>query len=439
MQGGQEKSLQPDSAVPGSSTNSELSERAQRRNSLVFFLNTALAYLVGPVFYVGVLHAAILNTLGVSNTVANLPESVSLWVAPLPVLIAWIWPSPRLLRPMLTTALVIQGSAGLVIAGLFVTTPPSWLIAALVAHAAIIGAMNGVRQMCLWELIGRGLSPTLRAKTLAWTFGITPVFAVVGSFASQLVLSGKILNFEILQPVPEPWKYVVLFGATGPAMLLSAALMALADVPPTPETGTRAGVIEVLSGLRQYLLNPMILVCALGFLLTYGGTMIMNNLSLYAREAIGSSPEDFAGDQLALRFGFKCLAGFALGWLVLRIHAKASLLATTGICLAGVAWALVVPGRWYLLSFGFLGAGELFYVYYLNYIVGCSAPERIRENTAYTNLIAVAVGFFPVLYGAASDLYDLRASFGVAIAILAAAILIVQLGLPRQPAVARPK
>jgi MFS family permease len=185
--------------------------------------------------------------------------------------------------------------------------------------------------------------------------------------------------------------------------------------------------------LRQYFLQPLILVSAIAFMLTYAGTMVMNNVSLFAREAIGESPESYAGLQLALRFGCKCLAGFGLGWLVARVHAKASLVATTAAFLAGVGWALVVPGRWYLLSFGLLGAGELFYVYYMNYIVGCSPQERIRENTAYTNLLTVVVGFVPVAFGFLSDRYGLRSSFAAAIAILALAIMIVAVGLPRQP------
>jgi hypothetical protein len=111
--------------------------------------------------------------------------------------------------------------------------------------------------------------------------------------------------------------------------------------------------------------------------------MIMNNMSLYARETLGEAPEKYAGVQLALRFGFNCVMGFGLGWLVTKIHARASLMATTSICSAGIAWALFVPGQWYLLGFGLLGAGELFYVYYLNYIVSSSAaatdfPAHVR-------------------------------------------------------------
>ena len=410
-----------------------LSESQQRRNSLVFLVTNAFVYLVAPVFYVGVLHAAILESFGASDTVANLPEAVYFWMMPVPVLIAWAWPSSRWLRPMLVAALLAMGGAGLFVAVIVVAAPPSWIVATLVVHAGIIAIGNGVRQMCLWELIGRGVSAERRGWTLGWTFGLGPVFAVAGSCASQLVLSGNFLDLVRTRPIPAPWNYVVLFGSTVPAMGIAAALIGLACVPAPAEVIARTRVSDVLSGLRQYFLRPLIMAAAIAFLLTLGGTMIMNNLSLYARDAIGEAAEKYAGLQMALRFGFKCLAGFALGWLVTRMHARASLLATTGICLAGVAWALLVPGKWYLFSFGLLGAGELFYVYYMNYIVGCSAADRIRENTAYTNLLTVIVGFLPLVFGAVSDRFGFHASFVLAIMIFAAAVLIVILFLPKQP------
>lgn len=414
-------------------------ESWQRRNCLVFLANTALAYLVAPVLYVGVLQAAVSKSYEASDAVANLSESVALWVAPLPVLAAWLWPAPRLLRPMLTGCLVAMGAAGLVVALVFAAAPRSWAVPAMVVHAGVIGVANGVRNMCLWELIGRGMSPEWRGRTLGWTFGVGPAFAVLGSCLSQLILSGKFLDWAPIEPAPPPWSYVILFGATCPAMWLSAALVSLAHAPEAAEADARVGLTRIVAGLRAYFLNPLIVAAAFGFLLTYGGTMIMNNLSLYAREAIGESPEQYAGLQLALRFGLKSLAGFALGWLVTRFDAKAALLATTSLALAGVAWASLVPGPWYLLSFGLLGGGELFYVYYLNYIVGCSAPERIRENTAYTNLLTILVGALPLLFGLASDRYGLRFSFALAIGILAAALAIVAVRLPRQPIAAESK
>ena len=169
---------------------------------------------------------------------------------------------------------------------------------------------------------------------------------------------------------------------------------------------------------------------------TYIGSMIMKNMSLYARETLGEAPEKYAGVQLAPPFGFKCVMGFGLGWLVTKLHARTSLIATTSICIAGIAWALFVPSKWYLLGFGLLGAGELFYVYYLNYIVSCSKLERMRENTVYTTLVTVTIGVMPIAIRLMSDRFDLRASFVAAIGILALALILVQLRLPEQPKVA---
>ncbi|MCC6507848.1 MAG: hypothetical protein IT423_01985 [Pirellulaceae bacterium] len=419
---------------------SSVPESAQFRNGLVFMLATSLTYLIAPVTYVGVLHATILESLDASDTVANLPEAVYLWVTPIPLLIAWFWPSPKLLRPMLTWAMFVKGAAGAIAALVFAFAPKSFWIPVLLIHPGIIGITGGVQPMCLWELIGRGMTPKMRGLTLGWTYGIGPLFAVLGSCASQLILKGDFLGMLKVTALSPPWSYVLLFGLSCPAMLLSVVLVQMAQVPPlsASESNVKSGVRwhEILQGLRAYFLNPLIMTAAIGFLLTYGGSMIMTNMSLYARETLGEAPEKYAGIQLALRFGFKCVMGFALGWLVTRMHARASMMATTLICIAGIAWALFVPGKWYLLSFGLLGGGELFYVYYLNYIVSCSKPERMRENTAYTNLITVTIGIMPILFGLVSDRFGLQASFVFAITILLMAVILVQTRLPKHPRVA---
>ncbi len=429
----------PDPSTPGTTVDecADLPIHAQRRNSLVFILNHALGYFVAPVFYVGVLHAAILSALGFSDTIANLPESVYMWMTPLPVLIAWFWPSTRHARRILVSTYVIEGLAGLLAAVLFLVTP-QWLVVGIVVHSAVIGIANGVVTMCLWELIGRGMTPERRGWTLGITFGVGPLFAVLGSCASQLILNGNFLDLIHVTPVPKPWCYVVLFGTTGPAMAVSAACVFLAHVPRESSVEPSVSVAGVMQGLREYFAYRLILIAICGFLLTSaGGNMILNNLALFVRDTTGEPPDTYTGLQLTLRFGCKSLFGFALGWMLARFDAKTPALATTLICLAGIVWALVVPGKWYLFSFGLLGAGELFYIYYLNYIVGCSAPHRIRENTAYTNVIMIAVSFMPLIYGAISDSYGLRASFFLALGILAGATIIVSTLLPRQPVPSR--
>lgn len=412
----------------------DLPEYAQQRNSLVFILNTSIGYFVAPVFYVGVLHAAILSSLGFSDTISNLPESVYMWMLPLPVMIAWFWPSTHYLRRMLVINYLVKGLAGLVAAALFFWAPPSWLATGIVAHAAVIGVTNGVTNMCLWELIGRGMTSARRGWTLGIAFGVGPLFAVLGSCASQLILSGNFLDLIHVPQVPKPWCYVLLFGVTGPAMGLAAACVFLAYLPRTATDEPGTSITGVIQGLRQYFTYRLILIAICGFLLTSaGGNMIMNNLALFVRDATGESPDRYTGLQLALRFGCKSIFGFALGWMLARFQAKTPALATTLICMAGIVWALLMPGKWYLFSFGLLGAGELFYVYYLNYVVACSPPERIRENTAYTNVIMVLVSFMPLIYGGISDRYGLRASFYVALGILMAAVWIVATLLPQRP------
>jgi hypothetical protein len=89
----------------------------------VFIVNMSLIYLVAPVFYVGVLHAAICNSLGASDTIANLPASVNLWMNPLPVLISWLWPSPRASRRILIAAYLLVGTGGGVAAASFAAAP----------------------------------------------------------------------------------------------------------------------------------------------------------------------------------------------------------------------------------------------------------------------------------------------------------------------------
>ena len=412
-----------------------LSASLQIRNLLLYACSIALYYLAAPVLYVGVLQAGLFKDLKADDSLANLPASVYLWMAPVPVFVAWLCPQVRLLRPMLLLAYLTMATAGGAVAATLMWGSRSAVIVAVVVHAGILGGANGVVQTFLWELLARGVSDKRRGWTLGLAFGFGPICAVVGSSLAQLLLSGKAYGFTI-SPLAYPAKFAVLFAATVPIMIV-AALLAAAFVVPLPVQDVRRQpfLTGIFGGLGQFAGNRLILIAVVSYLLVYaGGNSIQQNVSLYAKEIFGESASQYTGYQLVLRFGFKIFAGFGLGWLLTRAHPKAGLLATAGLCLTGVLWAWGVPGKYYLVSFGLLGAGELFGVYYPNYVVCCSPRSQTRRNMAYTSMCTVLVGFAPVFYGTFSDQFGLRGSFLVAAAILVLTMLLVQFGLPARPA-----
>lgn len=415
-----------------------LPEHLQQRNSLVYIINWSTMYFIAPVSYVGVLHADILKSFNFSDTLANMPAAVSAWALPIPVIIAWMFTSTKFLRPMLCGAYLVLGILGLVIAASFFSPSDELLLAVLIAHAAFIGVVNGIITMCMWEVLRRGMSEKRRGKTLSLAFGIGPMFAVLGSLLSDLLLSGNFLGESVVAKMPEPWNYVTLFGVTGPLLLALVFTSMGVTVPPREADQEKLTLRQNLSGMVGYLSNHFILLTLAAFLLTYAGcSYIMPNLGLYITDVTGEPAENYTGVKMALRFGCKCTYGFLLGMLMIRYHAKVPLLLTTGTCIVGLLWALFIPGKWYLLAFGFLGAGELFYLYFMNYIVSCAPADSIRQYSAYTGLFPAVLGFIAVLYGKVSDSFGYRSSFWLALAFLLVAMLIVVATLPNKPPRAR--
>ncbi|HJT77274.1 MAG TPA: hypothetical protein VJ739_08730, partial [Gemmataceae bacterium] len=232
-----------------------------------------------------------------------------------------------------------------------------------------------------------------------------------------------------------------VFAASVPILALAALLSSRFVVPrPAVEVARQPFVSGVFGGFGRFFGYHLILITAIAYILVYSGQMVMPNITLYTKEALGRPPEDFVGYQLALRFGFKIVAGFGLGWLLTRTNPKTLLVVTAALTFAGVAWALAVPGPWFLVAFGILGAGELFGVYYPNYILGCSPRSKMRRNMAFTSLVTMPVGFAAVVYGMISDTFGavnkgfgFRMSFNASLAVLAATVLLVLVALPAWP------
>jgi hypothetical protein len=420
-----------------------LSRREQTRNVLIYAANWGLIYLSSPVTYVGITQAALVDRLGYRSEAANLPASAFLWSMPLAVVVIWAFPRVGALKGLLVGALLSAAAMGCVVAAAVLWGTPQLVLAALVAHAVVWGCGNGVFATCQWEMIGRGVAPARRGQALGLAFGAGPVLAVLASF-SQFLVTGTFLGRPLPASVPRveyPWNFAGLYLASVVVLAAAAAQSCFFIVPKTDADVPRPPFLKgVFGGFGDFLGSRLILFASLAYVLVYSGQQVLQNISLYTREALGASPEDYAGLQLTLRFGFKVAAGFFLGWLLVKTSPRVLLQATAGLTFAGVLWALLVPGPFFLITFGVLGAGELFGVYYPNYILDCSPRRHLRRNMVFTGMITVAVGFAPVLYGRISDTVGrtdrrlgFQASFVTSLAILAAAMLIVWLTLPARP------
>lgn len=117
---------------------------------------------------------------------------------------------------------------------------------------------------------------------------------------------------------------------------------------------------------------------------------------------------------MALRFGFKSVAGFALGVISLRRGIRAPLVTTIALLVAAPLWSWVAPGYLYLFAFGLMGAGELGGGYFPNYMVAVSPAAQGARNLALLNLATPVASASPVLYGVLTDAFGFSASFVLA-------------------------
>lgn len=430
----------PAAEPPDETGGCRLEPRLQNRNALIYAAQVSLIYLSAPALYVGFVQAGLCKRLHTSDTIANLPSTVFLFMVWVPIVVAWLFPQARLLKKSLTYAYGLMAVMGVGMAAVLVVSPSDTLIVAtLVLHAGVLGAANGLVNVLSWEALDRGVSPRWRGKALGLAYGWGPGFAVIGSLGAQLLLDGKLFGWvpPSWLALAYPYNYAALFAGSAASMAVAAFLVRYFTIPlPRTDVEREGFHTALIGGFRSFVSNRVLLTVSIAYLLVYCGNLVQVNMSIFTHEAVGEMGENLAGYQLTLRFSFKIACGFLLGWLLTRTNPKAPLLVTVGLQVAAVVWILLVPGYWFLLAFGINGAGELFGVYYINYAVQCSAKWQVRRNIAFLTLIATFVGVAPVLYGTISDHWGLHASFVAALILL---LLTSALVATRLPAVPRPR
>jgi len=423
-----------------------LSHRDQTRNLVLYGINVSLIYLSAPVVYVGLTQSSLCDELGETTKMSNMPAAVYFWGTPLPILVAWAFSSIRLLKPVLVVSYLLTALVGGLVAVSLLLPTNDLVVPALLVHAAVLGCTLGVVATYQWEVLGRGVAESRRGQALALAFGVGPIFAVLGSLLSQLILDGEV-GFIAIEPIAFPYNFAVLFATTVPILLVAAFLSTWFVVPHPPiEVARKPFFSGVFGGFGEFISYRLILIAALAMILVTAGYNILQNISLYTKVVTGERGQNLVGYQNSLRFGFKVVAGLLLGWLLTKTNPRAGMLLTTLFCLMSVAWAVVVPDMWVpdmwiLISFGLMGAGELFGVYFPNYILCCSAKSRMRRNMAFTSMLNMPSGFASVLYGSIVDTYGkvhgkksgFEMSFVVSIFILIVTLLLIVTCLPSRP------
>lgn len=414
-----------------------LDPKHQKRNVLVYASLISIIYFAAPVLYIGI-QTGLCKHLHTTDTMANLPSTLFIAMAWFPVIIAWLFPQARLLKIIMSFSFGIMSLTGLWITILMLVQPSDkMIIGSIIVQAALLGSGTGLVGILNWEALRRGVSERIRGKALGLAFGLGPAFAVVGSLFAQLLLDGKLFELQ-----PPQWlvfdnyryNYAILFGTSAVCMALATFLVHFYRIPVPKIDAERENFNDaIIGGFKSLIRNRVLFIACLAYLLVYCGNMVQSNMNIFTLESVGREPKDLIGYQLALRFSFKILAGFLLGWLLIRTNPKVPLLVTVGLQMAAMLWLLLVPGYWFMIAFGFMGAGELFGVYYINYPVSCSPKSQVRRNIAFLSLISSLVGLSPMLYGWISDTWSLKASFWTALGIMLLATLLVIIKLPGRP------
>ncbi|WP_040591635.1 MFS transporter [Schlesneria paludicola] len=413
----------------------------QRRNVMLFGVNTGLMFLGSSVLNVGRFHAPVCKALGASDTVSNLPGSAYLIMAASPLVVACLFPQVSYLKRVLVTCYLVLAIMGGVVALAILSPIPNALkVAAVITQGIVTGGALTTVTMFLFEVIGRGASPSKRGQALSLGYGRGPFLGLVGALVLQLCLDGRLFGLR-LAAAPYPWNFALPFLASVPIMGAAAWLSTHFVIAPEKVEATRQPFVSnVFAGFGDFVGNRWLRLTFLVGVLSFWGFSIGNNMTLYTKEVLGVAPETLVGYQLALRFGFKIGSGLCMGALLAYAGPRATMLVTALCSVAGVVWAMLVPGYWFMLSFGLLGAGELFGVYMTNYILSCSPKSHTRSNMGFASLAMMPAAPAGALFGAISDhygsiynrAYGFQMSFAAALIFMGLMVLLIPL-LPAHP------
>ena len=376
-----------------------------RHNGLLYVVSMCIFMFAAPVVYVGVVQAGLLDKLGASAMVANLPASTYLLGAFAPPLLSWLVPHRFVRTTAVVACAVTTTMISVVCICLFAPVSDMVRLIAVIGQGLIQGFSAYTFQVYKYQCLKRGTTPEGRAWAFKWTFALGPIFAVAGSLWAQYILGGGI------EWLPYPYDFALLYLIGAPCMGMACYLTSRYDLARVPETPRQPFVQYYADSFRSFVRQPTLVYLWLAFFMWFMVFTAMPTLSLYSREVLGGDPKDYSGWVMALRFGFKAVAGYALGVIALRYGLRSPLFVCMVLLGTSIIWGWAVPGYFYLLAFGLMGAGELGGAYFPNYIVGISSPALSTMNMSILMMTSCASFFAPTTHGALADHFGFHASF----------------------------
>lgn len=381
----------------------------ERRNASIFFFTWQLLFLIAPVYYVGVVQAALCDKLGAGPTVANLPTSLWLVGFITPFFVTRIIPLRLEGRVLMWTTGINGLSMTFVCAALILPVSNNARIAVIVGQMLVYGILGSTSGVYIFQCLGRGTTKEGRAKALKWTFSIGPLIAVSSSLGAQYVLTG---GFKSL---PFPYDFALIYFIGVPCMFAISVLSSRYNLPPAKDVIHPPLAKYIKESIGTFVGVRALVMLWIGYFLWYCVSNAMPNFSLYTREVIGRDPKELAGAIQALRFGFKACAGFLLGVIALKWGVRSPIITTMLVFTAAIIWGWTVPGYPYLIAFGFMGAAELGAAYFLNYAIASSSPANGARNIAIMQLAVPASSISPLLHGILTGHFGFPASFAFAL------------------------
>lgn len=384
---------------------SAISPELDRRNGWLYVWTVLLIYFAAPVVYVGVVQAAFCDKLGASATISNLPSATFFLGFIFPFICSWLF-SSRWEKAVVQVSYYIVAASMLLVCVVTFLPFPSWVrLVVVIGQGFIIGIFNSVTGIYSFKCLARGTTATGQARALKYAFGFGPIAAVLGSVGAQFVLDDKIPGLSY------PYNIGSLYVVALLCMFLCAVLASSYQLLAVPEKSNPPFVSYFVESVKSFGQDRRLVLTWLGYLCWYFTINSMTNISLYTREAVGRSPLELAGLIMAVRFGFKALAGFGFGAMAARYGERVTMIATVVFAGAAIIWPFLTSGYGYLIAFGLMGAGELGGVYFLAYILSISSPETATRNLALLGLAGPFSSIAPVIYGGLTDRFGFHASF----------------------------